>query len=271
MNEPIIIQSSQIGPKVVILGGVHGNETCGVKVLDQLQNLTINKGQLTLMYGNPMAIKQNVRFVEQNLNRMFVPDQDLSITMRQSYEYQRSREILPYLQAADYLLDIHASFTPGSLPFIICESNGALIAQHFPHLMRCYGFAVIEPGGTDGFMNNNGKVGLCVECGYLADVATNEIGYETARSFLAALGLIDRKLTVNSLQQVWDAYYLYHTKTNSFRLTKEFTDFEDVKPGQTIGYDGNEAVNAFQNEKVLFARNRDKIGDEAFILVKKAV
>lgn len=169
MNKPIIIESNQPGPTVVILGGVHGNETCGVEALKTLHNITIDRGTLILIYGNPQAIEQNVRYVEQNLNRMFCDDAGLTSELKVSYEYQRSREILPYLHAADYSLDLHASFTPDSEPFIICESNALALVQYLPQDRVCYGFTRLEPGGTDGYMNELGKVGICIECGYLAD------------------------------------------------------------------------------------------------------
>ncbi len=77
MQSPIILQSDVPGPTVVILGGVHGNETCGVKALPALSQVSLQRGKLILLYGNPLAIEQNVRFVEYNLNRLFCVDDDV--------------------------------------------------------------------------------------------------------------------------------------------------------------------------------------------------
>lgn len=269
MNQPIIIESNQPGPTVVILGGVHGNETCGVQALKYLQNVVIEKGTLILIYGNPRAIEQNVRYVEQNLNRMFCNEEKLNSTLKSSYEYRRSREILPYLAVADYSLDLHASFTPNSEPFIICEANAAHVVQYLPQDRVCYGFTTLEPGGTDGYMNEQGKVGVCIECGYLGDSRSTQSAIQSAQLFLRALGMITSStLTINKNQCYVEAYELYYTKTDSFKLAKPFQDFERIKAGDIIGYDDAKVVSSKINQMILFARNGLVKGSEAFLLVK---
>ncbi len=270
MNKPIIIESNQPGPTVVILGGVHGNETCGVEALNVLQNITIARGTLILIYGNPQAIEQNVRYVEQNLNRMFCNDERLTSELKVSYEYKRSREILPYLHAADYSLDLHASFTPDSEPFIICESNALALVQYLPQDRVCYGFTRLEPGGTDGFMNELGKVGICIECGYLADPKSTRSAILSAQLFLQVLGMLPAvNLVPNKKQYYVEAYELYYTKTDCFRLARSFQDFETMQVGETIGYDGDVAVVSHAKQMILFARDRSAVGAEAFLLVKR--
>lgn len=270
MNQSIIIESNQPGPTVVILGGVHGNETCGVEALKELQNIKIEKGKLILIYGNPKAIERNVRYVEQNLNRMFCDEEKLTSELKASYEYQRSRVILPYLQLADYALDLHASFTPDSEPFIICESNALPLVQYLPQNRVCYGFTRLEPGGTDGYMNEKGKVGVCIECGYLNDPRSTQSAIQTAYLFLQALGMLSSStLMTNQSQYYVEAYELYYTKTDSFKLARSFQDFEEIKVGEIIGYDGSITIQSKTNQMILFARNRSAIGSEAFLLVKK--
>ncbi len=270
MNEPIIVDSGTAGPTVVILGGVHGNETCGVEALPVLSKVSLQKGKLILLYGNPLAIEQNVRFVEYNLNRLFCVDDDVPDGAKQSYEYQRSRQLLPYLDQADYCLDLHASFTPDSEPFIICESNAQDFIKYLPQNRVCYGFTRLEPGGSDGYMNNVGKIGVCVECGYLQDHASALAAVHSGRSFLQSLGMIaGDALRVNSAQQYLEAYELYYTKTDCFRLTRSYQDFEVLKVDEIIGFDGHEAVISSVEQMILFARDRSTVGAEAFLLVKR--
>lgn len=270
MNEPIILQSNVAGPTVVILGGVHGNETCGVDALPILSRVALLSGKLVLLYGNPLAIEQNVRFVEYNLNRLFCADEDVPHEAKQSYEYQRSRELLPYLDQADYCLDLHASFTPDSEPFIICESNAQDLIKYLPQNRVCYGFTRLEPGGSDGYMNNKGKVGVCVECGYLKDPVSALAAIQSSQSFLQYLGMIDGEAkTVNTRQQYLEAYELYYTKTDCFKLTRSYQDFELLKVGEIIGLDGPDPVISGAEQMILFARDRSVAGAEAFLLVKK--
>src|SRR3989339_1470340 len=118
MENIITLTGKEPGPVITIMGGIHGDEVCGVHVIDIIKNWEIKRGILHLIYGNPKAIEQNVRCVETNLNRLFLPENKISNNDKNTYEYQRSREILPFLHQSQALLDIHASFTPESFPFI---------------------------------------------------------------------------------------------------------------------------------------------------------
>ena len=90
MKEIIELNGIQPGPTSMILVGVHGNERCGNEAVEELlPTLSIEKGRVIIVQGNPRAIEQNVRFTEMNLNRMFKPDDQLSVEEKQSYEYSR--------------------------------------------------------------------------------------------------------------------------------------------------------------------------------------
>ena len=62
--------------KLVISSGIHGNETAPMEIVDGLIS-SIYDGQLKVrtpvlfIIGNPLAAKEQVRFVDDNLNRLF--------------------------------------------------------------------------------------------------------------------------------------------------------------------------------------------------------
>ncbi len=61
---------------IVLSSGIHGNETAPIELCNQLitQLLTgqlITKQRLLFIFGNPPAINQASRFIEENLNRLF--------------------------------------------------------------------------------------------------------------------------------------------------------------------------------------------------------
>lgn len=263
------IQGQSDGPTSVILGGVHGNEVCGVEAIDAiLPTLSIEHGTLWVGKANLRAIDQNVRFVDTNLNRMFVDDELLSSAEMEGYEYGRAQEIKSILQEADALLDVHASFTPGARPFAICEPNAKEIVSNLPIDLVVSGFDEVEPGGTDYYMNKLGKIGICIECGYLGDPATTDIAIASIKSFLAVRGHIDQGAPADGQTQEYIRMYkLYKTKVN-FSLDHDFEDFERVNEGQTLGTDGEEVVQADQDGIIVFARNRPSASEEAFLLGK---
>ncbi|MES3004660.1 MAG: succinylglutamate desuccinylase/aspartoacylase family protein [Patescibacteria group bacterium] len=257
------------GPKSVVFAGIHGNEKCGVLAFEKvLKDLNIENGEVTFVYGNPRAIEQDVRFTEVNLNRMFKPEEGMTLDEKNSYEYNRAQYLKQFLNQSDFLLDIHASFTLDSKPFVICEPNANDIVQYLPFDLVVHGFDEHEPGGTDYYMNKIGKIGICVECGYLGDTKSTDIAVETIYSFLKAVGHIESVLSVGEKDYI-SVYYLYHTKTDNFRITKDFRDFEEIMQGTLIAMDGDTEVRADRDCYIIFARNRNKIGDEGFLLAAK--
>ena len=264
-NDIIELNSLATGPTSIILVGVHGNERCGVEALEKLlPTLRISRGRVLIGYGNPRAIEQDARFTEMNLNRAFKEANLFSEAEKETYEYQRAQFLKPYLDQADALLDIHASFSKKSKRFIICENDAKKIAKYLPCDLVASGFDKLEPGGTDGYMYNRGKIGICVECGCLSDTASTEVAEKAILAFLITRGHIDGQLNASQQSNI-NFDYLYFTKTNNFKLAKEFDDFEELSSGQLIGLDGLEEIRAPKSGVIIFARDRNLIGDEAFL------
>ena len=272
-SEPTIVDSGNPGPTSVILGGVHGDEICGVFAMRQMmtnpETLRVTKGKVILMYGNLEAIKQNKRLVGENLNRMFLADDALySEKAKASYEYKRAMEIRPYLQEADVLLDLHSVGTLDSVPFIICENNGVSIANRFDVSIVCSGLDEAHPGGTDGYMNTIGKIGLCMECGQDTDPVAVDRAMEGVRTFLDTIGHTDKPIPpVNKGQRHIRVTFIYKNEA-PFTLERDFEEFEDIKEGDLIGKDGDKEVRADRDGLIMFARSKQESGGECFCIAE---
>jgi predicted deacylase len=108
----------QPGPRLIILGAVHGNEVSGTRgierVLAELTSgaLQIQCGTLTLVpVTNPLAYQLVQRNGERNLNRNLRPTD-----APQDYEDRIANVLCPLLAQHDVLLDMH-SFQAQSEPF----------------------------------------------------------------------------------------------------------------------------------------------------------
>ena len=64
---------------------------------------------------------------------------------------------------------------------------------------------------------------------------------------------------------------IYVTSTDNFILSKPFADFEEIDAGQIIGTDGGKEVRSSKDGVILFAKNCDKLGSEAFLIGSKVV
>ncbi len=269
--EKIITKTGKLpGKTLTIIGGTHGNEICGVRALDKtISTIEIERGTVHFIYGNPRAIEKNIRETEMNLNRAFRPDSELTEKERATYEYARSRQIMPYLKESIASLDIHSSESIKSIPFIICEPHSFPVAEKLPFSIRSYGWDIIEAGSTDSYMNNQGGQGFCIECGYNLDPEAPERAEKSIYSFLSYFGAISSGAPLRIYpQRTLDAYFIYHTKEN-FTRSREFADFEMLKKGELIGHDGDRSIIAPENEIIIFCRNRKGPNEEAFILAKE--
>lgn len=269
MGEKVVVEGALPGPTSMVLVGVHGNETCGISALKHiLPTLSVDRGRVLFGYGNLSAIDRNERHTGYDLNRMFREDADLSLEERGSYEYRRSRYLMTYLDQSSALLDVHASFTPESVPFVICEENAESIVQRLPTDIVVSGFDRIQPGGADYYMNARGSIGICIECGYMGDERSVRVAEDGIFGFLGARGHITH-VEERRKQIRLEAYFLYRTESDRFVLDHPFKDFEKIIAGQHIGRDGDREIASEENSFILFARERNTSGAEGFILCRE--
>ena len=114
---------------IAICSIIHGDEVGSLPaILQIIENLQSGRlqygGLLTIILGNPEAAMQNVRFIESDLNRVFIE------TKPYNHETERAQEIMPILNDCDLLLDLHQTILPSYNPFYI-----------FPHSDQSFAWA----------------------------------------------------------------------------------------------------------------------------------
>lgn len=63
---------AEVGPTIVVIGGLHGDEPAGYLAARELEKWTVTRGKLVLVPdANRVAIEANRRFVGRNMNRLF--------------------------------------------------------------------------------------------------------------------------------------------------------------------------------------------------------
>jgi predicted deacylase len=203
-----MILGNNPGPSVVILGGIHGDEQSGVKVLEILKHkFGLNKdafglfdnndisGQLYLIIGNPEAVrlKQRSASGKHDLNRCFIQKGlDMSEKDDDPYDLIRARELAPILANADYVIDIHATSNP-SPSFIVSENDTPktrellqilpveyMLTDPWNVLAKDLGLEL--PGTTDAYVNSNGGTAIGYETGQEGDLSRiNDVAEDIIR------------------------------------------------------------------------------------------
>ena len=99
------------GPRIIITGAVHGNETCGTKAIQRVIS-DVDSGKLQIASGrvtfvpitNPLAYSRGERMGDRNLNRnLGLPDQP------SDFEDHIANWLCPLFAQHDVLLDLHST------------------------------------------------------------------------------------------------------------------------------------------------------------------
>ncbi len=130
------------------------------------------------------------------------------------------------------------------------------------------GFDNVEPGSADGFMKNQNKIGICLECGYSGKSKENiDLAYNSILQFLQYYNIIENKIPNNNVKQkVLHVDKVQKVTSKKFKLSKTFADFETINKGFIIAEDEKKQYIADKKRVILFGTPKKPIGAEAYIL-----
>lgn len=259
------------GPHVMVNALTHGNEICGAIVVDRLlrEGLRPTRGRLTLAFANVAAFERfdpdnpyASRFIDEDFNRVWTPE--VLDGPRDSIELARARELRAFVEAADYLLDIHSMLEP-SPPVMICGPLDKGI--RFAFAVGVPEHIVTDRGHANGTrMRDFGAFGdeasprnaLLVECGQHWERSAERVAWQTTWRFLDQTGVVDRPRAAQEIEKVAYTQKLIRVTdaviatTPSFRFAKSFTGLEIVpRRGDVIAWDGDQPVRAPYDNCVL--------------------
>jgi predicted deacylase len=283
MLAPVVYKGSQAGPKLLVLGAVHGNEKCGTaaitRVIAEIKTgaVKIAKGQVTFVpICNPRAYEKDTRFTERNLNRYLVPTENSA-----TYEAELGNELCPLIAACDALLDIH-SYTAGGAPFVFiggadererafgsCLGAAALLTgweQAYAKTGRRKEKADKNEGvGTTEYARRQGAIAVTLECGQHKAPESPEIAYRAIHNALAHFGLIENAKSppASDTQLITVTHVYYRDDAGSF--PKNWKHLDKVAKGELFAYraDGG-AIHAPQDGYMIMPRPDCPLGEEWF-------
>jgi predicted deacylase len=267
------IAGLQPGPRLIVTGAVHGNETAGTKGIRRVLEL-IDHGEIEITRGsvtfvpvcNPLAYNQMRRMGDRNLNRRLQPT-----ATPQDNEDRIARVLCSWLAEHDVLLDLHSFRSPGQ-PFVMrgpADNRGELEpfahaaaeAQLAAHVgpsrvvegwMQAYADGVarrkargLTPGavhedpsygvGTTEFMRSRGGYGLTLECGQHDDPAGADVAEHAIRQTLALLGLADLPLAPPARPfECLRLAEVVDRHAKGDRFVKTWTSFDPLAEGELI-------------------------------------
>jgi uncharacterized protein len=297
------------GPRLIILGAVHGNETCGTHGIERLigeferGELTLRCGQLTLVpITNPRAYAQGKREGDRNLNRDFRP-----AVSPETAEDRIANFLAPLLAAHDVLVDLHSFSAPGEPfvfigplnntanlePFSGAAQEEALAAVLGPKRVVFGWLAAYASGvarrkasgspaaliqesvaygiGTTEYMRAQGGIACTVECGQHADPQAPEVAYRAARNAIAQLGItaLPSPTSVGT-KQVIELTQVIDRPEGRSDFAHTWRSFDSLTENDIIATTENGPIKAQTNGFVVFPNPNTAVGREWFYFARQS-
>ena len=245
---------------------IHGNEVGPLEgLVEACEALAAGEigfgGTVTLFLGNPDAARQDTRFLESDLNRVFLDDAGDTL------EERRAKELMPLLDQADVYFDFHQTLRPVKQPFYIFpwseESEqwvramrGAKVwvtrnpAQAFSPGMMC----------ADEYVRTRGVPGVTLELGEqgwnaeAAGTTRRVIGEALALADAIAAG--DTTLAAAAEGQppvaLWETVFRQTYDDPAMALRDDLVNFHPVAEGELLSKEGTPELRAPRDGAVLF-------------------
>jgi predicted deacylase len=255
-----VLDSGKPGPSVMVQALTHGNEYCGAIALDYLfhERVTAATGKLTLAFANVAAFARfdfddpdRSRFIDEDYNRVWA-DAVLG-GPRDSAELRRARELRPFVDAADYLLDLHSMHEP-CRPIMVCGLLDKGV--EFARRLGVPADLLVDTGHPAGQrMRDRGGFGdpsspknaLLIECGQHWEKRSVDVAIDTALRFLATTAIVAAdwarprlRLTPPAAQRVIRVTEPVVAESMNFRFAKPWKGLEVLeKAGTVVASDGD--------------------------------
>ena len=271
--------SPKIGRRLVVLGGVHGNEVCGTKAIRAFLP-KLDSGAVEIVAGsvtfvpccNPLAFERGARYVDHNLNRHLCRKES-----PKDYEDQVANILCPVLEACDVLLDLHSYHTHGPA-FIFAGPDGTeetAFRRSLGPAIEVYGWADgyaralgkandTTSNGTTEYTRLHGGVALTLECGHHADPSSVDVATQAIENAMAYCGLTERTAKTYPLDLRVRLENVYWRKDNG-RLARAWHHLDPIKAGEPFAFDEKGApIAAEKDGYVILPKETCPVGDEWF-------
>jgi predicted deacylase len=271
--------SGVAGPHVLVTALTHGNEICGAIALDRLfrAGLRPRHGRLTLAFDNVAAYRSFdprypvvSRFIDEDFNRLW--DEATLDGPGQSAELGRARALRPFVDAADFLLDIH-SMQYATAPLMLAGTLDRSVALArrvgIPELIMC------DVGHAAGKrMRDYGRfadpaapeTALLIEAGQHWQQRAAEVATDVMLRFLIALGTLSRDdaaplagpdFAAQPQQRVIEVTEAVTIAGDKFEFVDEYRGLEVLpQQGTLIGRDDGREVRTPYDNCVLIMPSR---------------
>jgi predicted deacylase len=271
-----VLDSGKPGPTVMVQALTHGNEYCGAIALDWFFKKKVFpvQGKLILSFANVTAFSRfdfddpdRSRCIDEDYNRVWADE--VLLGPRDSAELRRARELRPFVDSADYLLDLH-SMTEPCRPIMVCgvTGKGGEKGVAFTRKLGVPGDLLVDTGHPAGLrMIERGafgdpkspKTAVLIECGQHWEKSAVDVAIDTLTRFLAVTEVMSFAGTGKNLlaekpqtQRVVSVTEAVVARSTEFRFEGDWKGLECIpKAGTPVARDGEQVWKTPYDDTVL--------------------
>ncbi len=288
------------GPTVICVGGIHGNEPSGVfalkEVLKELQRVEPQfNGELIAFAGNLTALSRGVRFVEEDLNRIWLPERIEALTSttisskERTIEEVEQRELLGVLRQTFqmtkcpiYILALHTTSSV-SAPFItvgeVLRSRDFILNFPVPIIK---GIEKYVEGTLLSYISEFGFIDIGFEAGQHDALSSIKNSVAAIWIALANAGCVNPddfsnfeghyKTLSNSaknVQGIFEVIYRYEIEEGEdFVMDPGVINFQEIERGQLLARNRFRKIHAPESGRI-FMPLYQKQGRDGFFIVRE--
>jgi succinylglutamate desuccinylase len=289
------IKGEKKGPLLIFVGGLHGNEAQGLLALENIfldfkGDTSKLCGKAVALRGNLEAIRQGIRFVSLDLNRIWDVKHfkhAVDVQAAEVYELQAIRRIIEEEIKGDYtqvyLIDLHTTSAP-TIPFAVTKENSeaeTFIQQmNIPYITGLIGYL---DGTMLAWMCEKGFCGLAFEAGQhqsLNSMIKHEAFVQLAMYYTGFMPEMPEDEVVSLQEQLEEEL---RPKSNHFKIIQRYkvdeyedfsmkqgyTNFQRVYKGEVLATNVKGNILS-EYDANIFMPLYQKQGNDGFFIIKPA-
>jgi len=285
--------SGKKGPLLFVSAGIHGNEPSGVmalqRVFKELEKTKPEiKGTLIGISGNLEALRQNKRYIDEDLNRTWTKE-NMQKGEANSHEEKEMYEIVDVLKnypesdfTKRYFMDCHTT-SSDSAPYLSVQevNDNDAWSRNFPtYIVR--GFSDIITGDFDHYLSRTGLTGFVFEAGQ--HESKTSVENHEGMIWLCLKEACGLDLTQISCyptcvenftqknapeQKVFDIEYRHGLKDkDEFKMEPGFENFQEIKKGELLAVQNGREIKSEWNARIFMPLYQAQ-GNDGFFVIKE--
>lgn len=207
-------------PSIAVVGGIHGDEPCGVNAIERLlEERPSVHAPVTLIIANERALEAGTRYVDEDLNRAFPGD-----LSAHTHEGRLAARLADAVEGC-VVWSMHSTQSHAK-PFAIVDEVSECVQTLCPQLPIS---ALVETGSfADGRLLGTEET-IELECGLQGTETATENAYRLTRAFLTAVGVLAGETVSHSLPVFRLVDKIPKEAADEYEIFVE--NFERVDPG----------------------------------------